>query len=65
MTDETKLKGCPFCGAKPHLGLSKIQHDQLHGDPYQDTIIKCPHLCVEMRGSRDSVFDRWNTRAAL
>ena len=60
-----ELKPCPFCGAKPHRQLGKIWHDSLHGDTHQDTVIKCPHLCVTMQGSEDSVVERWNIRADL
>ncbi|WP_434286255.1 hypothetical protein [Celeribacter sp. SCSIO 80788] len=56
------LKPCPFCGAKPHTGLSKVLYDQIHGEPFQNTIIKCPHLCASMQGSDDTVRNRWNDR---
>lgn len=60
-----KLKPCPFCGATPHRGLSKVKHDQLHGYSYQDTTIKCPHLCASMEGGLETVVERWNTRATV
>jgi hypothetical protein len=60
MTEE--LKPCPFCGAKPHKQLGKVWYDALHGEPHQDTVIKCPHLCVKMAGSSDGVAARWNAR---
>ena len=64
MTYQSELLPCPFCGATPHRGLGKKKHDQLHGEPYQDTIIKCPHLCAKMEGGKQSVIERWNTRPA-
>lgn len=57
------LLPCPFCGATPHWMQAKTEHCQLHGEPYQDAIIRCPHLCASMQGSPDAVATRWNTRA--
>ena len=63
MTHTQDLLRCPFCGATPHQNLGKVWHDQLHGDRHQDHIIKCPHLCVTMSGSDESVRSKWNRRA--
>jgi ABC-type proline/glycine betaine transport system substrate-binding protein len=54
---------CPFCGASPHWMLSKVKHDQLHGDPYQYRIIACPkgHAQVRML-SNEAAAKEWNTR---
>ena len=43
--------------------LSKVKHDQLHGDPYQYRIIACPkgHAQVRML-SNDAAASEWNTR---
>ena len=60
-----ELLPCPFCGAKPHRNMSKVKHDQLHGEPYQDLIVKCPHLCASMEGGEGTVIELWNTRAIL
>ena len=36
------LLSCPFCGAHPHHGLTKVEYDQLHGDPFQRGRVWCP-----------------------
>lgn len=60
----TDLKGCPFCGAKPHQGLGKIQHCSLHGEPFQDFHIKCPKGHASVDGvNRERAVEAWNTRA--
>lgn len=58
------LKKCPFCGATPHRGLTPVQHDQLHGDPFQRYRIWCPkgHASVEEVNEEQAV-EAWNTRA--
>ena len=57
------LLGCPFCGAAPHWKLSKVVHDQLHGDPYQYRIIACPKGHAQIHGlSNASAVNGWNTR---
>ena len=57
------LKPCPFCGAQPHHGLSKVMHDGLHGDPYQRFLVWCPkdHAKVD-KVNREQAFAAWNTR---
>ena len=54
---------CPFCGAQPHHGLSKVMHDGLHGDPYQRFLVWCPkdHAKVD-KVNREQAFAAWNTR---
>lgn len=59
----TELLSCPFCGATPHRGLTKVKHCQLHGDPYQDFRIWCPHGCAKVERSEASAIAAWNTRA--
>jgi hypothetical protein len=57
------LLPCPFCGAQPHHGLSKVMHDGLHGDPYQRFLVWCPkdHAKVD-KVNREQAFAAWNTR---
>lgn len=59
------LLPCPFCGATPHWMQAKIQYCQLHGEPYQDAIIRCSHLCASMQGSPEAVTARWNGRVVF
>jgi hypothetical protein len=69
MTDDAKQKRegvlppCPFCGAHPHHGLSKVMYDGLHGDPYQRFQVWCPngHARVD-KVNREQAFAAWNTR---
>ena len=59
----TALKPCPFCGAKPHQGLTKVTYCQLHGDPIQRFEIKCPHGCATInRVNRAQAIAAWNAR---
>ena len=57
------LSRCPFCGATPHRGPTKAQHDQLHGEPFQRYAIWCPHGCarIERMDERQAAAD-WNNR---
>ena len=57
------LKPCPFCNAKPKQGLTKVQHDQLHGEPFQRFEIWCPHHCARInRVNREQAISAWNQR---
>lgn len=57
------LLPCPFCGARPHQNQEKVRRCQLHGEPFQDFTVKCPHGCAQqMRGSRDAAIAAWNRR---
>jgi hypothetical protein len=66
MTDDAKQKReavlppCPFCGAHPHHGLSKVMYDGLHGDPYQRFQVWCPngHAKVD-KVNREQAFTAW------
>lgn len=54
---------CPFCGATPHRGLSKVKHCQLHGDPYHDYLIWCPKGHAKVVGTTEYfALTEWNTR---
>jgi hypothetical protein len=58
-----ELKPCPFCGSNPHSGPAKVQYDQLHGEPFQNFKIWCPHNCASKSGpNRESATENWNTR---
>lgn len=58
----SELLPCPFCGAAPHRGLSKVKYCQLRGDPYQDTRIWCPHGCASVERAQRFAIAAWNTR---
>ncbi|MBO4228039.1 hypothetical protein GRB70_37455 [Bradyrhizobium neotropicale] len=59
------LKPCPFCGATPHRGPTKTRHDQLHGEPFQNYRIWCPHGCASIeRPSKELAISAWNTRTS-
>lgn len=59
----SKLKPCPFCGSHPHHGLTKVQHDQLHGDPFQMFKIWCTRgHCKVVAADRERATTAWNTR---
>jgi len=59
------LLPCPFCGARPHQGLTKAQRCQLHGEPFQRFEIWCPHTCARInRVNREQAAAAWNTRLA-
>lgn len=60
---DEKPKRCPFCGARPHQGEGKVRHCQLHGEPFQDFYVWCPHLCARKSGgNRASAVKEWNKR---
>lgn len=60
------LLGCPFCGASPHWMLSKVKHDQLHGEPYQYRIIACPKGHAQVRRqSNETAVREWNERFSV
>lgn len=60
-----ELKSCPFCGATPHQGKTKIEYDQLHGEPFQRYQIFCPHQCAHVIESGEELArTRWNTRVS-
>lgn len=46
--EKTKPRLCPFCKATPHHGLGKVEHCQLHGEPFQRFSIWCPHGCAKI-----------------
>ena len=68
MVDETTapvegLLPCPFCGASAHQGLTKVQHDQLHGEPFQRFEVWCPANCARInRVNRTQAVAAWNNR---
>lgn len=62
--EEMKSLACPFCGATPHHGLGKVQHCQLHGEPFQDFSIWCPSGCAKITRRNEKIARLvWNTRA--
>lgn len=63
MGKEQELRRCPFCQATPHKGLTKVQHDQLHGEPFQRYRIWCPHGCASIdRINEGQAREAWNCR---
>lgn len=61
---DVTLLPCPFCNAAPNQGLTKIQYDQLHGEPFQRFEVWCPHHCARInRVNREQSIAAWNTRA--
>lgn len=63
-TPGRRPRPCPFCGATPHHGLGKVQHCQLHGDPFQDFSIWCPHGCAKItRGDGARAWKDWEGSA--
>jgi hypothetical protein len=68
MTTETTapdyLLSCPFCGAHPHHGLTKVEYDQLHGDPFQRGQVWCPKGHARITSTNlEMVKKEWNRRA--
>ncbi|CDP50668.1 Phage protein [Devosia sp. DBB001] len=60
-----ELLPCPFCGAHPHHGLTKVEHDQLHGEPFQRFRVWCPHGCAsKLEANRELAVAAWNRRAS-
>lgn len=59
-----KLLPCPFCGATPHRGLTKVKPCALHGEPLQNYSIWCPRGHARVVAPLDYVaVADWNTRA--
>jgi hypothetical protein len=69
MTTETTapddaLLRCPFCGAHPHHGLTKVEYDQLHGDPFQRGQVWCPKGHARIISTNLKMAKKeWNRRA--
>ena len=58
-----KALPCPLCGATPHHGLGKVEHCQLHGEPFQRWNIKCPKGHVSVWGmDKARALREWNAR---
>jgi hypothetical protein len=60
----SELKPCPFSGAKPQHGLTKVRYCQLHGDPLQSYFVGCK--CCGSRfeaADKDGAFALWNRRS--
>jgi len=54
---------CPFCGATPHHGLTKVEYCQLHGEPFQRFRINCPRGCAQIVALTEAMArEKWNTR---
>jgi hypothetical protein len=61
----SKSLPCPFCGATPHHGLTKVEHCQLHGEPFQRFKIHCPHGCAQIVMPTEAMArEKWNARYA-
>lgn len=59
-----KSKGCPFCGAPPHHGLGRVEHCQLHGEPFQRFQIWCPKGHAKITAADETrARELWDTRA--
>ena len=69
-----ELKSCPFCKGEAKIFLGKLQHCQLHGEPFQYVLIKCKsgyHTCQVTGGdvynggrelATEEAIKAWNTR---
>lgn len=58
-----QMTACPFCGATPHRGPTKVEYCQLHGDPFQRYRLWCPHGCATiLRQTEAEAIAAWNTR---
>jgi hypothetical protein len=56
---------CPFDGATPLQGLTKVRHCQMHGDPFQSWFIRCPHGCAQVDAAdQPRAIALWNRRAS-
>lgn len=50
-------------GSNPHTRLLKQQSCQLHGEPYQDWMVYCPKLHVQMKApTKELAIKQWNDR---
>lgn len=59
-----KALPCPFCGATPHRGPGKVEHCQLHGEPFQRFSVWCPRGHAKITGRNESAArEEWNMRA--
>jgi hypothetical protein len=57
------VERCPFDGATAHHGPTAVQHDQLHGEPYQRYRVWCPHGCASIeRMNKAQAIEAWNRR---
>jgi len=63
-----EAKTCPFCGTEPQHVRTKIRYCQMHGDPYQNHLIKCvSKKCMLSPRTKDHVhlshaLEEWNQR---
>jgi hypothetical protein len=61
-----KSEQCPLCGATPHHGLGKVEHCQLHGEPFQRFSIWCPKGHVKVTSMTEEAAQKeWNARPEL
>lgn len=60
----TALLPCPFCERRPHQNLGPTRRCQMHGEPLQDFIIKCPAGCAQaIAPTKELACAKWNRRA--
>lgn len=60
------LLTCPFCGKMALVELTKIKRCQMHGDPYQNTVIRCAMRCATFEGvTLEIAASQWNRRAPV
>lgn len=60
MTDELKLRACPFCGSAAMAAINNASHRNLT----PSWAISCPRYCVTMsRKTKKAVTVDWNRRA--
>jgi hypothetical protein len=56
---------CPFCGVRPHQGLTKATRD-MHGDVNQSYRFYCPAGCAQKTAAnKDRALLGWNTRTDI